>query len=83
MGNTGGVQLTGTTILTLLYCRLGLIEIVMKRGLKAQNPNFPDPIFSALEHKNEKFKKLAWVAGFLLVCVLAVLILELAGVIKY
>ncbi len=66
-----------------LYGRLGFIGIVMKRGLKGQNPNLPDPIFSALEYKNEKFKKLAWVAGFLFVCVLVVLILELAGVIKY
>jgi hypothetical protein len=55
----------------------------MKRGMKVQNPNFPDPVFSALEYKNEKFKKLAWVAGFLLICVLVVLILEVAGVIKY
>lgn len=55
----------------------------MKRGVKAQNPNFPDPVFSALEHKNEKFKKLAWVAGFLLICVLVVLILEVVGVIRY
>ncbi len=55
----------------------------MKREWKVQNPNLPDPRFSELENKNEKFKKLAWVAGFLLVCVLAVLILEIVGVIKY
>lgn len=53
----------------------------MKRGVK--NANLPDPIFSALEYKNEKFKKLAWVAGFVFLCILTVLILELAGVIHY
>jgi hypothetical protein len=38
--------------------------------------------FSALELKNNKFKKVVWIASFLLVCVLAILGLEMAGVIR-
>ena len=38
--------------------------------------------FSALELKNNKFKKVVWIASFLLVCVLTILGLEMAGVIR-
>jgi hypothetical protein len=38
--------------------------------------------FSALELKNNQFKKVVWIASFLLVCVLTILGLEMAGVIR-
>jgi len=38
--------------------------------------------FSALELKNDKFKKIVWITSFLLAGVLTILGLEMAGVIR-
>lgn len=38
--------------------------------------------FSALELKNDKFRRVVWIASFLLAAVLVILGLEMAGVIR-
>lgn len=38
--------------------------------------------FSALELKNNIYKKVVWIASFLLACALTILGLEMAGVIR-
>ncbi len=51
--------------------------------MKAHSLDFTGQTFSELELKNQKFKRIAWAAAFLLVGVVAVLILQLSGAINY
>lgn len=51
--------------------------------MKAQSIELPPQTFSELELKNQKFKRIAWAAAFLLLGVLTILVLQLADVIDY
>jgi ABC-type phosphate transport system permease subunit len=51
--------------------------------MSTQPLSFTAQTFSDLELKNQKFKRIAWAAAFLLLGVVTVLILQLVGVIKY
>ena len=51
--------------------------------MRAQPLDFTGQTFSDLELKNQKFKRIAWAAAFLLIGVVTVLVLQLVGVIKY
>ncbi len=51
--------------------------------MRAQPLDFTAQTFSDLEVKNQKFKRIAWAAAFLLVGVVTVLVLQIVGVIKY
>jgi hypothetical protein len=50
--------------------------------MRAQHLSFTTQTFSDLELKNQKYRRIAWAAAFLLLGVLTVLILELVGIIK-
>ena len=54
-----------------------------EKELRAQLLDFTSQTFSELEVKNQKFKRIAWAAAFLLIGVVTVLVLQLVGVIKY
>ena len=49
----------------------------------AEPLSFTAQTFSDLELKNQKYKRIAWAAAFLLLGVVTVLILELVGVINH
>lgn len=51
--------------------------------MTAHSLDFTGQTFSELELKNQKFKRIAWAAAFLLVGVVTVLILQLSGAINY
>ena len=51
--------------------------------MRTQSLDFTNQTFSDLELKNQKFKRIAWAAAFLLVGVVTVLILQLSGAINY
>jgi ABC-type phosphate transport system permease subunit len=51
--------------------------------MKTPSLDFTSQTFSELELKNRKFKRIAWAAAFLLIGVVTVLVLQIAGVIKY
>jgi hypothetical protein len=51
--------------------------------MKAQSIEFTPQTFSELELKNQKFKRIAWAAAFLLLGVLTILVLQLTDVIDY
>ena len=51
--------------------------------MKAHSLDLTGQTFSELELKNQKFKRIAWAAAFLLVGVVTILILQLSGAINY
>ncbi|MEX5219365.1 MAG: hypothetical protein AB7G68_00905 [Nitrospiraceae bacterium] len=51
--------------------------------MRGEPLSFTAQTFSDLELKNEKYKRIAWAAAFLLLGVVTVLILELVGVINH
>jgi ABC-type phosphate transport system permease subunit len=51
--------------------------------MRTQSLDVTNQTFSDLELKNQKFKRIAWAAAFLLVGVVTVLVLQIVGVIKY
>ncbi len=51
--------------------------------MRTESLDFTNQTFSDLELKNQKFKRIAWAAAFLLVGVVTVLVLQIVGVIKY
>jgi uncharacterized membrane protein SpoIIM required for sporulation len=51
--------------------------------MKVQAIDVTAQTFSALEIKNQKFKRIAWAAAFLLLGVLTILVLQLAEIIEY
>ena len=51
--------------------------------MKTQAIDVTAQTFSALELKNQKFKRIAWAAALLLFCVLNIRVLQLADIINY
>jgi hypothetical protein len=51
--------------------------------MRTPSLDFTNQTFSDLELKNQKFKRIAWAAAFLLVGVVTVLVLQIVGVIRY
>jgi hypothetical protein len=51
--------------------------------MKVQAIDVATQTFSALEIKNQKFKRIAWAAAFLLLGVLTILVFQLAEIIEY
>jgi uncharacterized membrane protein SpoIIM required for sporulation len=54
-----------------------------EQKMKVQAIDVTAQTFSALEIKNQKFKRIAWAAAFLLLGVLTILVLQLAEIIEY
>jgi hypothetical protein len=52
-------------------------------GMRARPLDFTGQTFSELELKNQKFKRIAWAAAFILIGVITVLLFQLAGIIAY